>query len=111
MFGGLLNRLKGKFVRKEVMAIKDKLDTPEEQAAFKEGLVKKGMSPHFATFLAFMAPIVLEVLSSADPSLLFSDPLTFGRVLLTGVVVRLVMQAAPPGTVITVTPAPKDKKE
>jgi len=95
----MLNKLKAKiFMSWFKKATKD-IDTKEEREVMADVVVKKGMPEWLASSLALLIGIVLEVMHTMDISMLFSDPIAFGKVLLSAVLARILMQIQRPNSV------------
>jgi len=95
----MLNKLKAKLLMSWFKKATKDVDTKEEREIMTDVVIKKGMPEWLASSLALLLGIVLEVMHTLDVSVLFSDPVSFGKVLLSAVVARLLMQLQKPGSV------------
>lgn len=94
--------VKTKFLKDARDKILAPIDTKEERDKMvAEVVTKKGLPEWAASGLSLVLAVLLEAMQSVDVSLILTDPKTFGKVLLSAVAARLLMQLQKPGTVVT----------
>lgn len=106
---GIPGPIKKTLVKKGVQVALKKIDTTEEREAISHGL-----PGWLATCAAAVLTLVYTFLEGADLNVLVNNPVLFGKMLLTFVVTRLLMQWQTPDTHIIkepVTPDDNNDKE
>lgn len=102
---GVPGPIKKAIAKKGVQVALKKIDTAEEREAISHGL--PGWA---ATTVAALLALVYSFLEGADPSILVNDPVLFGKMLISFVGIRLLMQWQTPDTHILKDPIkPEDK--
>src|SRR6187549_3177992 len=86
-----------KLIRIGINTMAAEIDTPEEQQKIVTGIVRKGIPPFIAWALSLLIGVIAETLQTADISLLFTEPKTFGKIFLWMVLSKLLMKMPQPG--------------
>lgn len=103
---GIPGPLKKALVKKGVQIALKKIDTVEEREAISHGL-----PGWLATCAAAVLTLISTFFEGADLNLLIQNPALFGKMLLTFVVTRLLMQWQTPDTHIIKEPVTPEDKE
>lgn len=110
---GLIDRLKARFIRKEVTEFFEPYDTERERRAMAEEKIKTGMSPIMANAAAFLLGVfqeaVFAVVTNKDFAALLGEPMTLFKLLLATFLFKLALRAVPPGTILVPAPQPLEK--
>lgn len=94
----MLNKIKAKLFKRWFSKATEKIDTIEERKVMTDEVVKKGMPEWAASGLALLIGIILESMHTLDITVLFSDPVSFGKMLLSAVLARVLLQLQTPNT-------------